>query len=510
MIISGSLLCSSCADWLEVLPKNEQVTADFWKTKEEVESILSAAYASLRSFTPTLVAWGELRGGSILAYSDSKRQKLQNFQLTASDDLCKWGTLYSTLNLANSVIKYAPEVQAADETYTEVNMKAHLTEAYFLRALCYFYLVRNYREVPLVLEPYIDDSAPFSIAKSPEADIIAQIKADLRTTIDTGAAKEFYEDSVEGWSATKGRATKWALYALMADVCLWSEDYDGCIEYADLLINATSARRPVFISDPEQWFAIFNPGNSNESIFEINWDQKNFSTSDNSSSPSNYFSISTTATFLYTQRMCEELENEANANAADAEASVRAEWGAYANLGEAGSDTREYCIWKYMGTEYQDANQQRQYKDANFIVYRMTEVWLMKAEALIWKGAENYQAAMDIINKVRTRARLANSTVSATDASEQEMLEAVLHERNIEFAAEGKRWYDLLRFARSKNYRYKDQLVSILSEYNTTANNSWITSVLADPNAWYLPISESELNVNPLLVQNPYYLSTNN
>ena len=221
----GSLLCGSCSDWLEVYPKNEQITANYWKAKEDVEAVLASGYSSLRACTRTLVDWGELRGASIYAYSDTKKQKLQNFQITASDALCSWASIYKILNMANSVIKYAPEVQAKDKTYMEVTMNSHLSEAYFLRGLCHFYLVRNFKEAPIVTEPYVDDSAPYDIAKSSEEDIIAQIKSDIQTALDSGAAKEFFED--DQWEgASKGRATKWALYALMADVCLWSEDYD--------------------------------------------------------------------------------------------------------------------------------------------------------------------------------------------------------------------------------------------------------------------------------------------
>ena len=129
----GSLLCGSCSDWLEVYPKNEQITANYWKAKEDVEAVLASGYSSLRACTRTLVDWGELRGASIYAYSDTKKQKLQNFQITASDALCSWASIYKILNMANSVIKYAPEVQAKDKTYMEVTMNSHLSEAYFLR-----------------------------------------------------------------------------------------------------------------------------------------------------------------------------------------------------------------------------------------------------------------------------------------------------------------------------------------------------------------------------------------
>ena len=116
-----------------------------------------------------------------------------------------------------------------------------------------------------------------------------------------------------------------------------------------------------------------------------------------------------------------------------------------------------------------------------------------------------YEEALEIINKVRNRARLKDLDLTAESATEEEMLQAVLHERNIEFAAEGKRWYDLVRFGKMKNYRYKDSFIEMIVTYNSTANVSWLRSVLSNEYAWYLPISQSEIDANLLLVQNPYY-----
>lgn len=75
----GSLLCGSCSDWLEVYPKNEQITANYWKAKEDVEAVLASGYSSLRACTRTLVDWGELRGASIYAYSDTKKTEIAKF-----------------------------------------------------------------------------------------------------------------------------------------------------------------------------------------------------------------------------------------------------------------------------------------------------------------------------------------------------------------------------------------------------------------------------------------------
>ncbi len=499
--IATVFIFSSCEDWLEVLPKNEQVTQNYWKSKEDVEAVLSSGYACLRNATPILYDWSELRGGSIRVFTGVvQKMRLQNFQLTSSDALCDWSKFYEVINLANSVIDYAPGVQNIDETYGEAAMKSHLTEAYFLRSLCYFYLLRNFHDVPLVLKSYVDDSAPFNIAKSAETVIINQIKSDMETALSMDAAKEFFDEE-DYWSGvSKGRATKWALYALMADVCLWGEDYDKCIQYADYLINATASRRPAFMVNSEQWFEIFYPGNSNESIFEINWDQTKYAQSSNTS-PSAYYKYAQLATYQYSSAMSDRLYEEARNN------SVRAKFGAYAEVGTTG----QYCIWKYQGLGEKDAASIRtsNSQDANYIIYRMADVMLMKAEALIWRrNAGDNETAIAIINQIRTRAGLAEITGIDNETDKLEMLKYVLNERDIEFAAEGKRWYDLIRFGKSDNYRYKSEFIEMIVENNQDANPVWLRSVLSDNYAWFLPIKESEIEANKLLEQNPYYGGT--
>ncbi|NDV65344.1 RagB/SusD family nutrient uptake outer membrane protein [Bacteroides sp. 224] len=502
-IMAGSILMSSCSDWLDILPKNEQVTENYWKTKEDVEAVLTSGYINMRTTTPFLIDWGELRGASIYAYNNVDKRKLQDFQITDDSSLCKWNAFYKVLNMANSVIKYAPGVAEIDETYAEVAMRSHQTEAYFMRALMYFYLVRNFKEVPLVLEPYIDDSAPYSIAKSSEEAIIAQIKEDVKTALSFNAAKEFFDH--ENWSgASKGRATVWALYALMAETCLWSGDYDECIKYADYLINATAPKRPVFMSIPEQWFTIFNPGNSNESIFEMNWDYTTFGQTANS--PANYFTISSAAPYQYGELMLERLQEDRLLALLNGE-TIRSFFGAYVTVTD-GTDNFS-VIWKYRGTDIRDALALRVNGDANYIIYRMADVMLMKAEALIWKGESTWQDALDIMNQIRVRSNLSELSIAVEDEDEWSMLEYLLYERDIELAAEGKRWYDLLRVSKAKDGIHKDKCIGIVMENNTSANDSWIRSVLKNTYAWYLPIHENEIKINQLLEQNPYYKTTN-
>ena len=181
--------------------------------------------------------------------------------------------------------------------------------------------------------------------------------------------------------------------------------------------------------------------------------------------------------------------------------------------------TDQYYIWKYNGTDVADiTGGARTNQDAHFIIYRVAEVMLMKAEALVMKGRPSYLPAVKLINKIRNRAGLDNYKGIDTDAADAEqqmdqldeltLLEEILDQRDMEFMGEGKRWYDLLRFGRKQNFKYKEQFIAMVLEGNQTTNSAWIQSVLQNSNAWYMPLPESDINSNKLLKQNPYYVTT--
>lgn len=501
-----SVALSSCNDWLDVLPNNEQVTDNYWKSKEDVEAVIASGYYYMRQCVPTMIKWGELRGGTIYS-SNGNDAKLQDFNMTPSHSLCDWSDIYKVIGMANSVIMYAPGVE--DNTYYDAIRNAHLAEAYFMRAYCYLLLVKNFKDVPLVRTAYVNDNASFDLAKSSETEIIAQIKEDVKTALATGAAKGTYE---EDW-ATKGRVTKWALYALMADASLWSEDYDQCVEYCDMILNASDAFRPVFMSNTNDWYTIFYPGNSNESIMELNWD---YTTNQQSNNFSGLFTMSSSSTLKPTTvavaKMKEETQALKDKGIVEDGRMGRMLLATYVpdNGMLLGWPTaNQYLIWKYYGTDVQDiTGGTRVHQDANFILYRVAEIMMMKAQALTMKGSSSWQEAVSLINKIRNRAALDDYDVNVSELDELTLLEEILDQKEMEFMAEGKRWYDLLWFGRIGNSKYKTQFISKVIEGNQTTNQQWILSVLQDPNAWYMPINTTELFINKLLEQNPYYGTT--
>ena len=499
------LLTSSCSDWLTVYPQNAQASDVYWQSKDDVEAVVVAGYFYLREMCiDYLIPWGELRSGAIFdAWGSNELQRFQIRSTTKANS--NWGPLYQIINIANVVLANAGKVLETDATYKVEEMNAHICEAYFLRALCYFYIVRNWREAPLATEPYEDDSYSYHITKASEEQLIAQIKSDIVTALATGAAKEFFGTNWE----TKGRATQWAFYALMADVCLWSEDYNTAYEYCNRLLEANSPRKPVFMYTPthSSWFSMFNPGNSNESIFEIQW---NYEERQTNMLPAYFDNLSVDRKYEISRRLLFDFNEEYNATESSGKEAVRTMFGGYYVDSPVAYETasRGY-VWKYCGSQTLSDKRTRTYYDPNFIIYRVADVLLMKAEALILRnpaGSEaDWQEAIDIMNEIRLRSNLEKLEYTP-NLTDEDMLRMLLHERRMELVGEGKSWYDILRFGRRHNNKFKlTFLVSNVLNDNEQASESWLTSVLNNDDALFLPVWEEELKVNPLLTQNPYY-----
>ncbi|MDD4990854.1 MAG: RagB/SusD family nutrient uptake outer membrane protein [Paludibacter sp.] len=497
-------MTTACTDWLTVNPQNSQIRDDYWKSKQDVEAVVISGYYYLRNITiGSLLPWAELRSGAIY---DKNGSSLQMFQIKPTDEAnSSWGPLYQIINISNVVLANAHKVQAYDDTYKTQEMNAHLAEAYYLRALCYFYIVRNWRDAPLITEPYEDDAHSYKMPKSSEADLIALIKSDVKAGLATGAAKEYFNTTWE----TKGRATKWSFYALMADVCLWSEDYSTALEYSNYLLESKDARKPTFIQTNTHaaWFSMFNPGNSNESIFEIQW---NYQEAQLNSLPLYFDNLAVSRKYVMSYQLLQDFNEEYTQTLESGLEAVRTMNGGYYVDDPATYQvaSRGY-VWKYCGSKTLSDKRTPTYYDPNFIIYRVSDVMLMKAEALILLNdgntAANYQKSIELMNQIRKRSNLSELEYDES-LTEVDMLKMVLHERKIELVGEGKSWYDLVRFGRRGNNKYKSIfLVQNVLNYNNQASQTWLRSVLSTDDALFLPVFVDELKVNPLLTQNPYY-----
>lgn len=124
---------------------------------------------------------------------------------------------------------------------------------------------------------------------------------------------------------------------------------------------------------------------------------------------------------------------------------------------------------------------------------RLADIILMKAEAEAYKG--NLAESAKLVNQIRKRAKLKELTADKT-GSKESMIEAVLHERRLELAFEGERWFDLCR-----NNKVEQYLNGI-----DNRDSGRIRQVRQfDSNSYLLPIPQTALDQNTNLEQNPGY-----
>ncbi|HPR31338.1 MAG TPA: RagB/SusD family nutrient uptake outer membrane protein [Prolixibacteraceae bacterium] len=478
LIVLLPLVQLSCDSWLEMLPPSGLTREEFWQTKEDVEAVLMGAYSSFAALDNLLFIHGEVRADLVAddTNTDESVRNMMNGNIYSDNWLSNWADFYKVINYCNEVIDNAPAVQEIDKTFTDYQLRGFMSEAYFLRGLAYFYLVRIFGDVPLVLQPSETDDSDFYLPKSGSDSILGYITNDLLE------ARKYLSDNYLTLMEIKGRASKEACEALLADIALWQFDYEAVIEHVDNIIRADK----IELMPSARWFENFYPGNSLESIFEFQFDER--------------------------QNQRNDLYGMMNQNARNIDPSTRALnmfARRYADEPFRGEDISirknsetDFTIWKYVG-QSPDGRTTRsgiyQYS-ANWIVYRYADVLLMKAEALSQLG--RYTEAMEILNEIRDRAKVpALSIANSAQAYE----DAILEERALELAFEGKRWFDLVRMGRRNDYARKDQLIEIIIRNVPSTQKRILASKLTNPLGWYMPIYKYELERNLNLVQNPYY-----
>lgn len=533
---------SSCDDFLEILPMNEVVLENYWTEKGDVTSVMNSCYEALEKedCLVRMGVWGELRSDNLRLGSNVPNEinEILKENILPSNPMCNWKSFYEAINYCNTVCYYAPEVQKIDPNYTEAEMKANVAEASAIRALCYFYLARTFRNVPYTTKPSInDETEAYIIPATPFNAVIDSLIIDLEKVKDDAVRRYYTDESVNQWQ-NSSKITRWAIYALLADLYLWKGDWDNSIKYCDLVIDHKRQQYkemieregnvntiglfgdiPMLLTKPtgstncgNAHTLTFGDGNSFESIFELyfanNQNRQNTWVSD-------YFGSATNSVGRLSAPDFVRKDVALGTNILYKKTDGRA----YENVEESSS---RYLIRKYVNgyVSYTTQNvtaekdlklsmSKRSNNDANWIFYRLSDMLLIKAEALIQRGPDDYPAAFNMINIVNKRANDVTS-VSRSDtlkmndyiASKASMEDLLLEERHREFMFEGKRWFDLVRV--SQRDGNTNRLVSLASR-KYIENVNAIKIKLADPNIIYFPYAKSELKANPLLIQNPAY-----
>ena len=558
----------ACSDFLEIKSQSEIVLEDFWSEKADVDNIVAGCYSRLQASDciHRMIVWGEARSENVMAGTNINNNiDLQNVlkeNITTKNSFTAWDCFYNVINRCNTVIKYAPGVAESDPGYTQGELKATIAEVSALRDLCYFYLIRTFRNVPYSTVAYTDDDQVMDLPPTKFEDVLDSLITDLESV---------KSQAIRRYPTTKplyqtGRITQDAIYAMLCEMYLWKKDYAKCKEYADLIIESkrellkeqlgtsfsggsfgstSSSNDSRFnnfplISDQisgkffgNAYQELFGQGNTQETIFELIYDDDAagagmianttisslYGSSDkgrgflapstaviNDVAASSQRSIFDDSNKKMDARMWENLDNEEG----------------YINKFVYRSVTVDASNSTPKATR--SSNQSFDRNSSNWIIYRLTDIMLLKAEALaqeLLEGSDDdvvahnapiLQEAFWLVNAVNKRSvceyPLIDTLVAANYNSKSRMEELVMRERQRELMFEGKRWYDLVR--RSMRDGNTDVITAAASK-RESINSQYVQSFFGSKTNgmyaifWPYNDEETKVNLNLAAAQNPAF-----
>ena len=578
-LLALSSFMISCADFLELDPKNEIIQEQFWNEKSDVENVVAGCYSQLQDYAviSRMMIWGEFRSENVIAGTDTEKRDVSLMRvlkenIDASNAYTSYGDFYSIINNCNIVIRYAPQVAATDPGYAESELKATIAEVSALRDLCYFYLIRAFRAVPYSTEAFIDDNQTMNLPATPFSTVLDSLITDLEN-VRGDAVWRYPSTTTINSKYQTGRVTRDFIDAMLCEMYLWKKDYANCVKYADEVIaskkrlaemkareNGTGlSESPRFGDYPlvedcnnmgnqfgYAFEEIFCNGNSDESIFELSFLKGEVNMKSNGPvgffygdahalpgyvAPSDYvaFDIKNGENKVYTTRY--DMRAHENFLSQGSMAAIYKyvcpslfNW-----LGDPASNNFQghMGISVYSGKGNND--NWTTYCKANWIIYRLSDIMLMKAEALVQMMSDNADTgegetggtlseadadlaarAFELISAVNNRSlyNYPNNALNAEQYTTKALLNNLVYEeRERELMFEGKRWFDLVRRSeREGNTSYLRQQVSAKGSQNASV----VQSFLAQMDAIYWPYHIDEMKANTNLVQNPAFGSGEN
>lgn len=442
MLIAVTMLSFyACEKALEVTPTSDITQASFWKTESDAAGALSGMYARLRSVAGTdLFMLGEARGETLARARAGTLgfDKYYEQTLTAANAGPSWLGIYATIDAANLLIKYVPDIPFN----SDADKNNILAQAYTNRAFMYYVLVRTYGGVPIRTVPTESyDPATIHLERSTTEQVFDLIKDDL------DKALELYPNN----NFPTGRA-KWsraAANALKGDVYLWTgkrlgggnADFTAALTALQDIQGADVQLLPNYADV----FDYDNKGNK-EILMAVQFD---ILESGNNYFQNMYYNASNLPSGI-SQATRDVIGAIGDGNAGNSimqpSALLRGQYTA-GDTRKAGSFYEVYTTANVYQSSIAAKGKGkveggvRHFKD-DVILYRYADVLLLIAEA---KNALNQNPA-DEIMAVRNRAFKNTGVPAFSHSPGAPNDDVILKERLLELALEGKRWWDLVRF----------------------------------------------------------------
>lgn len=489
---------TGCKRYLNLDPPSDLSGNNFWKTKADVEQFTNGMYELFRQAVyrldmkapsgtgefPFFAFGGDMRGAPVKQAPNSRiyitdlannnirtilssgydRSTLWNYRR-----FTQWDRFYKVIAAANIAYDRIGDVQMSEE-----DKARYKGEAVFLRCISYFFMVRLWGDVPYYTKPYNTEA----LGRMPMVQVLKNCAADLK------AAEEGMPWTHENNAIVAVRAMRGSAIILLQHINMWLASFDD--------VNAETYYKEVDALGDElqnesgtayellpltRTKEIFK-GRTKEGLFEIP-QNVNYGESFGWSAFSDHvlkfpYKTGLTSYLYYDADFMRKLYPD---GVADTRADV---WFDKASMFRTDGN---FLMTKFTSV-YANQNAEDVNPDDNQTVFRLPDVYLLQAEALVHLG--NRVKALQMVNKVRQRA----GAVDLIDTGD-ELLDDIFFERCRELMGEAQYWYDVVRQKRIIDPDYKFGYHCTVEQYKA--------------GAWTWPLDPSVQVNNPKIVLNSYW-----
>ena len=506
-ILGGSFMMNSCIDDLKQEPITEITAASLYKDFGNYKNLLAKLYGG--------VAVGGQAGGdgqgdiadidggfsnymrlmyymqeittdeAVIGWNDGTLPEFHKMSWTPANEFnnAMYFRLYTEVAFCNEFIKNTTDEKLSLNGISGANVdeaKVMRAEAKFLRAQAYYHLLDLYGNVPFVDETTFG-TVPKQISR---ADLFKYVESELIATsneLKPAKANEY------------GRLDKAAAWTLLSRLYLNAKVYTGVERNADVITNTEKVINAGYTLNPSyaNLFLADNHLNNPENIFSIVYDGARTQTNGGTTfmvhaaiggtmKPADFGVNGGWGGIRTTKAFVQKFENT----------DLRGRFykdGQTLEINDLGNFNDGYAFIKYKNVKSTGAaGVDDNWVEADLSMYRLADVYLMYAEAVVRGGGGSMATAISYVNALRARANA--SSISVLD------LNFILDERSRELSWENTRRTDLIRFGKFTTAAYLWPWKGNVKE-----------GVAVGEYRNLFPIPNNDLVVNPNLKQNPGY-----
>ena len=408
-----NLLCllgfTACSDFIDLEPETSLSSAVAFDNIQGVEAGINGIYSSLHNdWVERQIIFAETLSSNVFEVNSLGNS---NYQATLRHETWTdlnnvanylWRMGFRAIDVANQIIVAMPEIAEPNQQIVAEKNRL-LGEAYFLRGMNYFVLNRFYAHpnnglsIPILTEPFKNGDMPVRAAIE---EVRNQVIADLKEA----------ESLMEGIESNEGRATIWAIKALLARVYFEYKDYSTAQIYADDVINKGKVEgKKLTLINGGDFRSLYSSGISSEHIFT-------FLGQPNDRANNRLFEIFSLESTAVELSMSKDFYRTISKNKKDL------------RLEQLHEDFRiAWACYKYDD------------RDMNIPYIRLSEMYLIRAESMVNNG--DLDGGLADLNSLLNRAGLDETTY--TDKTD--LLEQLYRERTLELSMEGDNFHNLKR-----------------------------------------------------------------